>query len=328
MKLGGIGLGRTGAHIARRLVENGHAVVGYDRDAAAVARLATYGAAPAASLEDLREKLGQEPIYWLTLPAGDPTEHTIDRLAGPCAKGGVIIDGGNGSYKDAIRRAERLRQVGVAYVDVGTSDGGPGLERGFCMMIGGDKAVIDRLDPIFRALAPRRGTIERTPDRLDQEGANQRVEQVYLHVGPAGAGHFVRMVQNGVGDGLMQAYAEGFDILKGRSSEQLPRDERFDLNLRNIAKVWRRGSVISSRLLDLIAAALASDQKLEQFSGQAADADDARWTIDAAMEEAVPAHVLTAAVFARYRNQVDHNFGEKIVSAMRFGFGGHVEIPQ
>jgi 6-phosphogluconate dehydrogenase len=262
------------------------------------------------------------------LPAGDPTEQTIATLAGLCGTGAIIIDGGNSFYKDDIRRAKSLAAHGIRYVDVGTSGGVWGLERGYCMMIGGDKQAVDYLDPIFDTLAPGHGTIPRTPDRMEHEGEDPRAEKGYIHAGPAGAGHFVKMIHNGIEYGLMQAYAEGFDILKGKKSDKLPEDERFDLNLTDIAEVWRRGSVISSWLLDLTAAALAKDQMLEQFSGRVADSGEGQWTIDAAMEEKVPANVLTAALFARYRSRVDHTFGDQVLSAMRYGFGGHVEMPQ
>ena len=328
MKLGIIGLGRMGGNIARRLMRDGHEVVAYDHGADAVAALGKDGAQPAASLQEMHDKLGDDPIYWVMLPAGDPTESTIGALTAMCGSGATIIDGGNSFYKDDIRRAQALREKGVAYVDVGTSGGVWGLERGYCMMIGGDKAVVDRLDPIFKTLAPGLGTIERTPNRMEMEGEDPRAEHGYLHAGPAGAGHFVKMVHNGIEYGLMQAYAEGFDVLKGKSSDKLPEDERFDLNLTDIAEVWRRGSVISSWLLDLTATALATDQKLEKFSGRVADSGEGHWTIQAAMEEAVPVNVLSAALFARYRSRVDHTFGEKVLSAMRFGFGGHVEMPQ
>ena len=328
MKIGMIGLGRMGANIARRLMRNGHQVVGYDRNAESVAALAADGAEPASSLEDMRAKLDHPAIYWVMLPAGQPTEDTITALASVCASDTIIIDGGNTFYKDDIRRSKALAEKGVRYVDVGTSGGVWGLERGYCMMIGGPKETVDYLDPIFKTLAPGLGTIPRTPRRMEMEGEDPRAELGYIHAGPAGAGHFVKMVHNGIEYGLMQAYAEGFDILKGKKSERLAEDERFDLNLTDIAEVWRRGSVISSWLLDLTAIALAKDQMLEQFSGKVADSGEGQWTIDAAMEEAVPAHVLTAALFARYRSRVDHTFGDKMLSAMRFGFGGHVEVPQ
>jgi 6-phosphogluconate dehydrogenase len=328
MKLGMIGLGRMGANIARRLMRNGHEIVAYDRGPEAVAKLVADGAEGASSLEEMRGKLGHPAIFWVMLPAGEATESTIEALSATCAADTIIIDGGNSFWKDDVRRAKALAEKGVAYVDVGTSGGVWGLERGYCMMIGGDKATVDHLDPIFRTLAPGIGSVPRTPARAEHEGEDPRAEMGYIHAGPPGAGHFVKMVHNGIEYGLMQAYAEGFDILKARGSERMVEEERFDLNLTDIAEVWRRGSVISSWLLDLTASALATDQKLDQFSGVVADSGEGQWTIDAAMEEAVPAHVLTAALFARYRSRVDHTFGDKVLSAMRFGFGGHVEMPQ
>ena len=327
MRLAMIGLGRMGANIARRLMRGGHEIVAFDRNASAVKELVSEGATPSTSLEEVASKLASPRIFWVMLPAGPATEDTIETLMGLAAPGDIIIDGGNSFYKDDIRRAKLCADMGLHYVDVGTSGGVWGLERGFCMMIGGDPAIIDSLAPVFEALAPGNGTIARTPDR---GGTNEdpRAEQGYIHAGPAGSGHFVKMVHNGIEYGLMQAYAEGFDILKGKSSDKLPADERFDLNLTDIAEVWRRGSVISSWLLDLSAAALAKDQMLEQFSGQVADSGEGRWTIDAAMEEAVPAYVLSAALFARFRSRVDTTFGDKLLSAMRYEFGGHVEIPQ
>ena len=328
MKLAMIGLGRMGANIARRLMRAGHGVVGYDHNADAVAALAADGAQSAGSLGELAAQLDSPAIYWVMLPAGAPTSDTIDAIAGQAKPGDIIIDGGNSFYKDDIARAAKLRERGVEFVDVGTSGGVWGLERGYCMMIGGEKAVVELLDPIFDTLAPGHGTIPRTPNRMEQEGEDPRAEKGYIHAGPAGAGHFVKMVHNGIEYGLMQAYAEGFDILKSKASERLPEAERYDLNLTDISEVWRRGSVISSWLLDLCAAGLAKDTGLAQFSGRVADSGEGQWTIDAAMEEAVPAHVLTAALFARYRSRVDHTFGDKLLSAMRFGFGGHVEMPQ
>ena len=328
MKVGMIGLGRMGANIARRLMRNGHQIVAFDRDEKAVASLAGEGAMAATSLEDLHGKLDDPAIVWVMLPAGKPTDETIEALAGICGRKSIIIDGGNTFYKDDIARAKHLAEKGVSYVDVGTSGGVWGLERGYCMMIGGEKEVVDYLDPIFSTLAPGLGTIPRTPNRMEQEGEDPRAEQGYIHAGPAGAGHFVKMVHNGIEYGLMQAYAEGFDVLAGKSKDSLPPDQRFELNLTDIAEVWRRGSVISSWLLDLSAAALASDQKLDKFSGRVADSGEGHWTIEAAMEQATPVPVLTTALFARYRSRVDHTFSDKMLSAMRFGFGGHVEMPQ
>ncbi len=328
MKIGIIGLGRMGANIGRRLMRGGHQVIGYDHSPDAVQALAADGADAADSLDVIRDKLDRPAIWWVMLPAGDPTEQTIDALTAHAEPGDIVIDGGNTFYKDDIRRAKALAERGIHYVDVGTSGGVWGLERGYCMMIGGAKEAVDLLDPIFDCLAPGLGTIPRTPNRMAQEGEDERAEKGYIHAGPAGAGHFVKMIHNGIEYGLMQAYAEGFDILKTKSSDKLPEDERFDLNLTDIAEVWRRGSVISSWLLDLTAAALAKDMMLESFSGRVADSGEGQWTVDAAMEEKVPAHVLTAALFARYRSRVDHTFGDQVLSAMRYGFGGHVEMPQ
>jgi 6-phosphogluconate dehydrogenase len=327
MKLGMIGLGRMGGNMARRLMAGGHQVVAFDRDEDAVKKLAAEGAIAASSLDDMRAKLEERSIWWVMLPAGEITEGTIETIASGAKRGDIVIDGGNSFYKDDIRRAKKLAEQGIDYVDVGTSGGVWGKDRGYCMMLGGRDEVLTYLDPIFETLAPGIGNIPRTPyDR--PEGDDWRAEKGFIHAGPPGAGHFVKMVHNGIEYGLMQAYAEGFDILKGKSSEHVAEDERFDLNLTDIAEVWRRGSVISSWLLDLTSMALAKDCKLEQFSGHVADSGEGQWTIDAAMEEKVPANVLTASLFARYRSRVDHTFGDKVLSAMRFGFGGHVEMPQ
>jgi 6-phosphogluconate dehydrogenase len=316
-----------GGNIARRLMQAGHEIVAYDRNADAVQALAKDGAEAANSLDDVRAKLDSPAIWWVMLPAGGPTEDTIGAIGEGAHDGDIVIDGGNTFYKDDIRRAKALAEKGVHYVDVGTSGGVWGLERGYCMMIGGDTETVNLLDPIFDALAPGLGTIARTPGRV-ADVVDERAEKGYIHAGPAGAGHFVKMIHNGIEYGLMQAYAEGFDILKSKNSDKLPEDERFDLNMTDIAEVWRRGSVISSWLLDLTAIALAKDEKLEGFSGSVADSGEGQWTIDAAMEEKVPANVLTASLFARYRSRVEHTYGDKVLSAMRFGFGGHVEMPQ
>lgn len=325
MRIGIIGLGRMGGNIARRLMRGGHEAVAWDHGVQAIEAVAADGATAAASLEDMAGKLTAPRIFWLMLPAGEPTEQTIAALGRIAAPGDIIVDGGNSFYKDDIRRAKALATCGIDYVDVGTSGGVWGLERGYCMMIGGPDEAVRRLDPIFDALAPGLGNIPRTNGR---DGPDDRAERGYVHVGPAGAGHFVKMVHNGIEYGLMRAYAEGFDILKGKASDKLPEDERYTIDLPDVAEVWRRGSVISSWLLDLSAAALARDHTLEGYSGRVADSGEGRWTIDAAMEEAVPAYVLSAALFARYRSRVDTTFGDKLLSAMRFGFGGHVEIPQ
>jgi 6-phosphogluconate dehydrogenase len=325
MRLAMIGLGRMGANIARRLMRGEHEIVAFDRDEKAVAALAGEGATAANSIEDVFAKLPAPRIFWVMLPAGVPTQSTVDRLMELAEPGDIIIDGGNSFYKDDIRRGALAREKQLHYVDVGTSGGVWGLDRGYCMMIGGDKETVDLLDPIFDTLAPGYGSIPRTTGR---DAPDDRAERGYIHAGPTGAGHFVKMVHNGIEYGLMQAYAEGFDILKGKSSDKLPPEERFDIDLPDVAEVWRRGSVISSWLLDLCALGLAKDHDLEAFSGHVSDSGEGQWTIDAAMEEAVPANVLTAALFARYRSRVDHTFGDKLLSAMRFGFGGHVEMPQ
>ncbi len=323
MQIGMVGLGRMGANIVRRLMKNGgHQAVVYDKNQKAVAELAGEGATGAASLEDLVKKLKAPRTVWVMLPAGAITESTIASLAPLLAPDDVIIDGGNTFWQDDVRRGKALAATKIHYVDVGTSGGVWGLERGYCMMIGGDKAVIERLDPIFATMAPGRGDIPRTPGR---DGRDPRVEQGYIHTGPIGSGHFVKMVHNGIEYGLMQAYAEGFDILKNANIDALPPDHRFELDTADIAEVWRRGSVIPSWLLDLTASALARNHTLDQYSGFVEDSGEGRWTVNAAIDEAVPAEVLTAALFARFRSRKEHTFAEKILSAMRAGFGGHKE---
>jgi 6-phosphogluconate dehydrogenase len=323
MQIGMIGLGRMGGNIVRRLIRSGqHRAVVYDQSAAAVAALTADGATGADTLKAFVGRLDKPRTVWVMLPAGKITGSTIDELAGLLEPDDVIIDGGNTFWQDDIRRAGALRGKGIKYLDVGTSGGVWGLERGYCMMIGGDKAVVDRLDPIFAALAPGRGDIPRTPGR---EGRDPRVEQGYIHAGPVGAGHFVKMIHNGIEYGLMQAYAEGFDILKNANLETLPNEHRFTFEMADIAEVWRRGSVIPSWLLDLTAAALARNATLSEYSGFVEDSGEGRWTINAAIDEAVPAEVLTAALFARFRSRQQHTFAEKILSAMRAGFGGHKE---
>ncbi|SHG30281.1 6-phosphogluconate dehydrogenase [Kaistia soli DSM 19436] len=325
MQLGIIGLGRMGGNIAKRLMDGGHTTVVYDRSTDAVKASVSAGATGASSLEDLVAKLAKPCAIWVMLPAGAPTEDTITALAAMLAPGDTLIDGGNSFYKDDIRRAKALAEKGLNYIDVGTSGGVWGLERGYCMMIGGDAAEVMRLDPIFATLAPGLGTIERTAGRTKTD---DRAEHGYIHAGPAGAGHFVKMVHNGIEYGMMQAYAEGFDVLKMKNSNNLPPEERYDLDMTDIAEVWRRGSVISSWLLDLTALALASDAELAKYSGSVADSGEGRWTVEAAIEEAVPIPVLATALFARFRSREEHTYADRLLSAMRFGFGGHVEIPQ
>jgi len=322
MQLGMIGLGRMGGNIVRRLMRSGHTTVVYDRDAKAVAALAADGSVGTGNLQEFISKLEKPRTVWVMLPAGKVTEGTIAEIAKLMDAGDVIIDGGNTFWQDDVRRGKALQEHGLHYVDVGTSGGVWGIDRGYCMMIGGDKATVDRLDPIFAALAPGEGDIPRTPGR---DNRDSRIERGYIHAGPVGAGHFVKMIHNGIEYGLMQAYAEGFDILKNANSESLPAEHRFDLDLPDIAEVWRRGSVIPSWLLDLTASALARQPSLEKYSGFVEDSGEGRWTVNAAIDEAVPAEVLTAALFARFRSRKDHTFAEKILSAMREGFGGHQE---
>jgi 6-phosphogluconate dehydrogenase len=325
MQLGMIGLGRMGGNIVRRLMKHGHTTVVYDKDPKAVAAIGADGAVGTAALEDFVSKLEKPRTAWVMLPAGRITEETIETLSKLMQQGDVIIDGGNTFWQDDVRRGQTLKQRGIHYLDVGTSGGVWGIDRGYCMMIGGDKAVVDRLDPIFSTLAPGIGDIERTGGR---EGRDARIEQGYIHAGPVGAGHFVKMVHNGIEYGLMQAYAEGFDILKNANVDALPPEHRFDLNIPEIAEVWRRGSVIPSWLLDLTASALARNDTLDNYSGFVEDSGEGRWTVNAAIDEAVPAEVLTAALYARFRSRRQHTFAEKILSAMRAGFGGHKEPQQ
>jgi len=320
MQLGMVGLGRMGANLARRLMRNGHRCVVFNRTHGPVDALAREGAVGSSSLEDLVAKLDKPRAAWVMLPAGQPTENTVSELGRLLDQGDIVIDGGNSFYKDDIRRAQALQTRGIHYVDVGTSGGVWGLERGYCMMIGGDTGAVLRLDPIFAALAPGPGNIPRTPGR---DGHDPRAESGYIHCGPSGSGHFVKMVHNGIEYGLMQAYAEGFSIL-GAAAER-PGAERYELDLADVAEVWRRGSVISSWLLDLTAIALAADSKLEGFDGYVEDSGEGRWTLMAAIESAVPANVLSAALYARFRSREERSFADRMLSAMRKGFGGHVE---
>ncbi len=322
MELGVIGLGRMGGNIALRLMRSKHTTVVFDASADAVKKITASGAQGADSIEALVQSLAKPRAVWVMLPAGTITEQTVERLAGLLEAGDTVIDGGNSFYKDDIRRAKTLRERGIGYVDVGTSGGVWGLQRGYCMMIGGPAETVQRLDPIFATLAPGLGSIDRTESR---DGRDARPEKGYMYCGPAGSGHFVKMVHNGIEYGMMQAYAEGFDVLKNKQSTALPEDERFTLDIADVAEVWRRGSVISSWLLDLTAAALAENESLSNYSGEVSDSGEGRWTIEAAVEEAVPVPVLAASLFARFRSRSGNTFGEKLLSAMRFKFGGHVE---
>ncbi len=322
MQLGMIGLGRMGANMVRRLMRGGHQCAVFDRNPESVKGLAKEGATGTASLEELLGKLKKPRAVWVMVPAGKPTDETVAALGERMEDGDVIIDGGNTYFKDDVRRSQALAPKGVQYIDVGTSGGVWGLERGYCMMIGGPEKTVARLDPLFKTLAPGRGEIERTPGR---EKAGGTAEEGYLYCGHAGAGHFVKMVHNGIEYGLMQAYAEGFDIFRNANSKELPEGYRYDLNLADIAEVWRRGSVVSSWLLDLTAIALLENPSLSNFSGSVQDSGEGRWTIMTAVEEAVPAAVLSASLYTRFRSRQEASFAEKVLSAMRFKFGGHVE---
>jgi 6-phosphogluconate dehydrogenase len=324
MQLGMIGLGRMGANMARRLMRNGHQCVVYDRSADAVKQLAGEGAKGASSLADLVAGLAKPRAVWVMVPSGAATESTVEELAGKLEAGDTIIDGGNSFFKDDIRRSKALAAKKIHYVDAGTSGGVYGLERGYCMMIGGDKDVVSRLDPIFKTLAPGRGSVERTPGR---ERATGTAEDGYLHCGGVGAGHFVKMVHNGIEYGIMQAIAEGFDIMKGAGNPTVAEEHRLSLPISDIAEVWRRGSVLSSWLVDLTAKALVEDPALAKFTGSVQDSGEGRWTVMAAVEEAVSADVIAASLFVRFRSRQEHSFAEKLLSAMRFQFGGHVERP-
>jgi 6-phosphogluconate dehydrogenase len=324
MQLGVVGLGRMGANMVRRLQNGGHHCTVFDLNPDNVKKLTSEGAGGASSLEDLVKKLSKPRAVWVMVPAGNPTETTVQSLAAVMEKGDTIIDGGNSFYKDDIRRAAELKKKGLNYIDAGTSGGVWGVERGYCLMIGAEEQAFKQLEPIFKTLAPGLGNIERTPGREKLGGT---AEQGYMRTGPPGSGHFVKMVHNGIEYGVMQAYAEGFDLLVHKDSKDLPEDERFTLNVADIAELWRRGSVIGSWLLDLTAMALAENPDLSNFSGFVEDSGEGRWTIEAAIEQAVPVEVLASALFTRFRSRREHTFAEKVLSAMRYKFGGHVERP-
>ena len=336
MQLGMIGLGRMGANMVRRLIKGGHECVVFDMSQAAVQALAKESATGAASREDFVKKLKAPRAIWLMVPAA-VVDRTIADLLPLLEAGDILIDGGNSYYVDDIRRAKELQAKGIHYVDVGTSGGVWGLERGYCMMIGGEPATVAHLDPIFAQLAPGIGSIARTPGREKTGGT---AEQGYLHCGQNGAGHFVKMVHNGIEYGLMAAYAEGLGILRnaniGKRTHDVdaettplrdPEQYQYDMNLADIAEVWRRGSVVASWLLDLTASALAKDPSLDKFAGRVSDSGEGRWTIRAAIDEAVPAPVLTTALYERFSSRGEADFQNKLLSAMRFEFGGHVEKP-
>lgn len=314
MQIGMIGLGKMGANMAERLMKGGHTCVGYDLNADNVKKLESQGATGAHTLAELAEKLESPRVVWVMVPAGKPTDDTIHKLADVLHKDDIVIDGGNSYYRDDFKHAEFLKTKGIQFMDIGTSGGVWGKDRGYCLMVGGTPEAFKICEPIFKTLAPGVGEIERTKGRSGMSSAS---EHGYLHCGPVGSGHFVKMIHNGIEYGVMQAYAEGFDILKGSNE--------FNLDLKEIAEVWRRGSVIGSWLLDLTAIALQGDPALAKYSGNVADSGEGRWTIQAAIESGVSAEVLSTALFKRFRSRQDHSFAEKMLSAMRFQFGGHVE---
>jgi len=334
MQLGMIGLGRMGANLVRRLLRDGHECAVYDVNADAVARLASEGAKGAASLGDLVAQLAAPRAVWIMLPAA-AVEDTLRALRPLLAAGDVVIDGGNTPHHEDIRRARELAEDGIHFVDIGTSGGVLGLERGYCLMIGGETAVVERLDPIFASLAPGRDAAPRTPGR---DAKASPAECGYLHCGPAGAGHFVKMVHNGIEYGIMAAYAEGLNVLRhanaGNAERQHdaettplehPERYRYEFPLADVAEVWRRGSVIGSFLLDLTAKALLADPELRRFSGRVSDSGEGRWTLQAAIDEGVPVHALAAALFERFASRGNAEFASQLLSAMRFEFGGHEE---
>jgi len=324
MQLGMVGLGRMGSNMVRRLIRGGHECVVFDLNADNVKQLTREGATGATSLGAFVGQLRKPRAVWVMVPAGEPTEQTVMSLAQQMERDDVLVDGGNSYYKDDVRRSRALKGQGLHYVDVGTSGGIWGVERGYCLMIGGERETVKHLDLIFKTLAPGPGEIPRTPGRENLKGT---AEEGYLYCGPSGAGHFVKMIHNGIEYGLMQAYAEGFDILRNASSKELSEDLRYDFNFADIAEVWRRGSVVSSWLLDLTAMALAENPTLSSYTGFVQDSGEGRWTIMAALEEAVPADVLSASLYTRFRSRQEHTFAEKVLSAMRQKFGGHVERP-
>jgi 6-phosphogluconate dehydrogenase len=322
VQLGMIGLGRMGGNMVRRLMKAGHTCVVSDLSPENVGKLASEGATGSTSLADFVSKLEKPRVAWVMVPAGGPTEHTVAELGKHFEAGDIIIDGGNSYFKDDVRRAKLLEPKGIHYVDVGTSGGVWGIDRGYCMMVGGPDAAVKHIDPILKSLAPGMGDVGRTPGRPAGKGT---AEEGYLHCGPSGAGHYVKMVHNGIEYGLMQAYAEGFDIFKNANSKELPEEHRFTLDLAEIAEVWRRGSVVGSWLLDLTAMAMIQDPTLSEYTGFVQDSGEGRWTVMAAVEASVPADVLTASLYTRFRSRQEHTYAEKVLSAMRKMFGGHVE---
>ncbi len=322
MQIGMVGLGRMGGNMARRLLADGHQCVVHDLDSEAVAELEAEGAVGCEDLDGMVEKLAPARAVWVMVPAGEVTTRVVDDLLGRLSPGDAVIDGGNGFFRDDLARARGARERGVDYLDVGTSGGVWGLERGYCLMIGGPERAVDRLTPIWSSLAPGVGAAPRTADRV---GEPSPAESGWLHCGPVGSGHFVKMIHNGIEYGMMQAYAEGFELLAGAGAESLPEEERFPIDAGAVAEVWRRGSVVGSWLLDLAARALADDPGLEGFEGRVGDSGEGRWTVQTAVERGAPAAVLTAALHARFRSRGEGDFGDRLLSALRHQFGGHVE---
>ena len=317
-----IGLGRMGGSMVRRLMNGGHDLVIFNRTAEKMKSFVESGATGTSDLRDLVSKLEKPRVVWIMLPAGEVTEKTLMEISETLDEGDTIIDGGNSNFKDDVRRSNLLKEKGIRFLDAGTSGGVWGEKRGYCLMVGGDESAFKEIEPIFKTLAPGRGDIEESKGR---ENFDSTAAEGYLYCGKAGAGHFVKMVHNGIEYGMMQAIAEGFDIFKNANKDTLPEERRYDLNLPDIAELWRRGSVVSSWLLDLTALALAKNQDLIDYSGYVEDSGEGRWTIEAALEEAVPAEVLTSALYTRFRSRQEHTFAEKILSAMREQFGGHLE---
>ena len=322
MQMGMIGLGKMGANMTRRLMRGGHEIFGLDLDQKAIDALKKDGGKGSTDMIEFIGMMAKPRTVWMMVPAGDATEKMVTTLAEHLEADDTIIDGGNSYYKDDVRRSKMLAEKKIHYCDAGTSGGVWGLDRGYCLMIGGEKVVVERLDPIFKTLAPGMGDVERTAGRPANKGT---AEEGYIYCGPIGAGHFVKMIHNGIEYGLMQSFGEGFDILKNANSKELTEDLRYDLDLGEIAEVWRRGSVVSSWLLDLAAMALIENPTLSNYTGFVHDSGEGRWTIMAALEEAVPADVLATSLYARFRSRQEHTFSDKMLSAMRNKFGGHIE---
>jgi 6-phosphogluconate dehydrogenase len=329
MKIGMVGLGRMGMNMAKRLIQGGHELIVYDLDPVRVKDMVKEGSGKiigANSMEDLVDRLPKPKIAWMMVPSGNATEETVNHLSSRMSQGDILIDGGNSYFKDDLRRAAEMKKKGIHYVDAGTSGGVWGFERGYCLMVGADSQVFKTVEPIFKTLAPGESSIPPSKGRKPGPGGiRSTAEQGYLLCGPTGSGHFVKMVHNGIEYGMMQSLAEGFDILKNATTKGLPVNYRFDLNIADISELWRRGSVVSSWLLDLIAISLADNPDLSKFEGHVPDSGEGRWTVQAAIEQSIPAETLATALFTRFRSRQEHNFAEKMLSAMRYEFGGHSE---